>query len=67
MSDDNLIFFLDGYEGPGGYGGIYYRSMGLGKFIMECKEKGFDIVGIRINESNNCELLCSNDPDNVKQ
>jgi len=67
MTDDNMIFFLDGYEGPGGHGGIYYRSMELGKFIKKCREQGFDVIGIRFDESNKCELLCSNDPDEVQQ
>lgn len=62
-----MIFFLDGYEGPGAYGGIFYRSMKLGKFIKDCKDKGFDIVGIKLDESNKCELICSNDPDEVYQ
>jgi hypothetical protein len=38
-------------------GGIFYRTMGLGRFIKDCEEKGYHIVGIRLDEENNGELL----------
>jgi hypothetical protein len=38
-------------------GGMFYRTMGLGKFIQECESKGYKILGIRLDETNNGELL----------
>lgn len=38
-------------------GGMYYRSMGVGKFIVACENKGYKMVGVKFDESNNCEFL----------
>jgi len=38
-------------------GGMYYRSMGIGKFIKDCEDKGYTIVGVKFDESNNCEFI----------
>jgi hypothetical protein len=38
-------------------GGMYYRTMGLGKFIKDAESKGYEIVGLRVTESNDGELL----------
>lgn len=38
-------------------GGMFYRSMGMGKFIKEAEEKGYRIYGVRFDDSNNCEFI----------
>jgi hypothetical protein len=38
-------------------GGMFYRTMGLGRFIKECEDKGYTILGIRLTEENNGELM----------
>lgn len=38
--------------------GLFFRTMGLGRFIEECEQKGCHIVGIRVDGSNNGELIC---------
>jgi hypothetical protein len=37
--------------------GMFYRTMKLGTFVKDCEEKGFHIVGLRVDESNNGEFL----------
>lgn len=37
--------------------GIYYRSMGIGKFIKECEDKGYKMLGIKFDDSNTCEFF----------
>lgn len=37
--------------------GMYYRAMGIGKFIKECEDKGYKMLGIKFDESNNCEFF----------
>ena len=65
-NDNTMLFWNE--NSNGGYGGIYFRSMGIGKFIQETREKGFNVVGIRFDpKSNNCELLCSNNPEEVER
>lgn len=50
------VFFTD--DCPRAFqGGMFYRTMGLGKFIKECEEKGYQIVGMRLTESNDGELM----------
>ena len=38
-------------------GGMFYRTMKLGQFIKETEEKGYRIVGLRVDEGNNGELI----------
>lgn len=38
-------------------GGLFYRTMKMGQFIKECEEKGYHIVGLRVDESNNGEFI----------
>ena len=38
-------------------GGMFYRCMGIGKFIKETEKKGYMLVGIKFDESNNCEFI----------
>lgn len=42
----------------GGKGGLYYRSE-IGKFIQECRKKGFNVIGIVIDKEDimNVELI----------
>lgn len=50
------VFFTD--DCPKAFrDGMFYRTMGLGKFIKDCESKGYQIVGIRLTEENNGELL----------
>ena len=37
--------------------GMMYRSMKIGKFIKECEDKGYKMMGIKFDESNNCEFI----------
>jgi len=54
--DDKHVFFKD--NSPFSLRrGIFYRSMGLGKFITDCESKGFKIYGVVFDDENNCELL----------
>jgi hypothetical protein len=50
------IFWDPKFEGDC-RGGLYFRSMKLGQFIKETEEKGFKIVGIKFDESNNCDII----------
>jgi hypothetical protein len=38
-------------------GGMFFRSMKMGKFIKECEDKGYKMMGIKFDESNNCEFI----------
>lgn len=44
--------------------GMYYRSMKLGQFIKETEAKGYQIIGIKVDESNNCEFYFVNHNEN---
>ena len=37
--------------------GMYYRTMGTGKFIKDCEDKGYKMVGVKFDESNSCEFI----------
>jgi len=37
--------------------GMFYRSMGMGRFIKDVEGKGFKIFGIVFDEENNCEFI----------
>lgn len=37
--------------------GMYYRSMTVGKFIKDCEDKGYKMVGVKFDETNNCEFM----------
>lgn len=50
-------FFIEDYPDEEVQRGMFYRTMKLGTFIKDCEEKGYHIVGIRLDESNNGELL----------
>ena len=50
------IFWLDGYTGQGGTGGIFYRSFDFNKFVDEVEEKEGKVVGLKY-EGNNVELI----------
>jgi len=53
---NDLMYFLPPHTE--GYGGIYFRTPGLSAFIQDCKSKGFNVIGIRLDpEGNNCELI----------
>jgi hypothetical protein len=57
MSDEwSKVFWDDSFEGEA-QGGMFFKSMKLGKFIKETEEKGFVIAGIKFDESNKCELI----------
>lgn len=45
--------------------GMYYRSMKLGQFIKETEAKGYQIIGIKVDESNNCEFYFVNNTGDV--
>jgi hypothetical protein len=52
-----MIFWLEGFEGPV-VSGTYTRKGAVVGFIEELKKKGFNPVGIRIEEGdNNVEIL----------
>lgn len=38
-------------------GGLFFRTMGLGKFIDRVEQDGYKVVGIKVDDSNECELL----------
>ncbi len=54
---ERLFYTEDCPVGKPIQGGLFLRTMSLGRFIKECEEKGYQIVGIRVDESNEGELL----------
>lgn len=57
MEDFKKTFLVEEIPDETIHGGLFYRTMKLGRFIKDCEEKGYFIVGLRVNESNNGELL----------
>ena len=58
MKDKEYIYWRD--DAPKDtkiQGGMYYRSMNIGKFIIDCEDKGYKMVGIKFDNSNNCEFI----------
>lgn len=56
--ENTRMFWTD--EAPRyGYmkGGLFFRVMGLGKFIDHVEQDGHKVVGIRVDDSNEIELI----------
>lgn len=54
--EPSYLFWREGFEGSC-RGGIFMRSMGVGRFVKECEDKGYVMAGVRFDQSNNCEFL----------
>jgi len=52
----SYVFWRDGFEGEA-RGGMFYRSMGIGRFIADCESKGYTMAAVRFDQSNNCEFI----------
>jgi len=54
--DEKHVFFKD--NAPDELQrGMFYRSMGIGRFITDCEVKGYKIHGVIFDDDNNCEFL----------
>lgn len=55
-NEPSYIFWRDNCDGEF-RGGMFFRSMGIGKFIKDCENKGYVMAGVKFDQSNNCEFI----------